>query len=188
MKEQLVAESVRLFEQRGFTNTSLQDIVEALGVTKGTFYYYFPTKEALLMTIHESYIESLLDRQQRVLAQTKDVRTQLRHIVQLLIEDIQTHGQQGRVFFREIRHLDEANGARIRDKRRQFRIVLEQVIANGVENHTFRHTLRPDMTAFAILGMTNYSYQWYQPDGEMAPQDLADYYVTLLLDGMEERP
>lgn len=44
------------------------------------------------------------------------------------------------------------------------------------------------MTAFAILGMTNYSYQWYQPDGEMAPQDLADYYVTLLLDGMEERP
>lgn len=81
MKDQLVAESVRLFEQRGFTNTSLQDIVEALGVTKGTFYYYFPTKEALLMTIHESYIESLLDRQQRVLAQTKDVRTQLRHIV-----------------------------------------------------------------------------------------------------------
>lgn len=188
MKDQLVAESVRLFEQRGFTNTSLQDIVEALGVTKGTFYYYFPTKEALLMTIHESYIDSLLARQQQVLVQEQDVRSQLRSMVQLLIEDIQTHGQQGRVFFREIRHLDEANGARIRDKRRQFRLVLEQVIANGVANHTFRHTLRPDMTAFALLGMTNYSYQWYQPDGEMPPQELADYYVTLLLDGMEERP
>lgn len=55
MKDKIVEQSVLLFEKEGFSHTSIQDIVDELGVTKGTFYYYFSSKEQLLMEIQDDY-------------------------------------------------------------------------------------------------------------------------------------
>lgn len=62
MKAKITEHSIRLFEQKGFTETSIQDIVDSIGVTKGTFYYYFSSKEQLLMDIHMDYITKLLEK------------------------------------------------------------------------------------------------------------------------------
>ena len=60
MKAELIKESINLFVEKGYSATSIQDIVDKLGVTKGSFYYHFKSKEALLMHIHVSYIDDLL--------------------------------------------------------------------------------------------------------------------------------
>lgn len=173
-----------LFEKKGFTNTSIQDIVDQLNVTKGTFYYYFTSKESLLMTIHEQYIDFIVERQKKILDTPSSYTEKLQQMILALILDIETKGMEGRVFFREIRHLEEENNRMIRDKRKKFRLQIEQVIQKGIEALEFRSSLNPEMTAFAILGMTNYSYQWYKPDGETTPEDLVKIYVDLLLNGM----
>jgi len=67
VKEKITAQSIRLFEKKGFTETSIQDVVDSLGVTKGTFYYYFSSKEELLMDIHLGYIDGLLYNQEQIL-------------------------------------------------------------------------------------------------------------------------
>ncbi len=51
MKEKIIEKAIELFEKKGFSTTSIQDIVDELGVTKGSFYYYFSSKEQLLMDI-----------------------------------------------------------------------------------------------------------------------------------------
>lgn len=185
MRQAIIEKSIELFEKNGFTSTSLQHIVNALGVTKGTFYYYFPSKEALLMEIHDRYITDLLERQQAVIAKGKTYADKIANVILLLIEDIPNQGAQGRIFFREIRHLEKLNGTKIRTQRDLFRQTIERLIQEGIDAGAFRADLRADMTAFALLGMTNYSYQWYQPDGEVTPQLLAHHYVQLLLHGME---
>ena len=111
MKEAMTRQSIQLFERKGFSATSVQDIVESLGVTKGTFYYYFTSKETLLMDIHLRYIDDLLSRQQKVLDSNDSCRNQLTEIVGMLINDIQTQGSNVRVYFREIRHLSEENSS-----------------------------------------------------------------------------
>ncbi|MEH7546671.1 MULTISPECIES: TetR/AcrR family transcriptional regulator [Bacillaceae] len=55
MKQKLIETGIQLFDQNGFKSTSVQDIVQLLGVTKGTFYYYFNSKEELLKDIHLIY-------------------------------------------------------------------------------------------------------------------------------------
>lgn len=184
MKEKIIQESILLFEKKGFSETSIQDIVEALGVTKGTFYYYFSSKEQLLMGIHLGYIDDLLKRQAAIQASPAANRQKLHQMVQLLIADIKEHGPSGRVFFREMRHLAKDNAGAVKAKREEFRMNIEKLLAEGIEKGEFREDVKPDMVAFAVLGITNWSYQWFNPAGEVSAENLAEIYSDLILNGI----
>lgn len=185
MKEQITQQSIQLFEEKGFSQTSIQDIVDALHVTKGTFYYYFSSKEQLLMDIHLQYIDHLLMRQQQILDnESLSHREKVTEIILMLIKDIKDKGSSGRVFFREIRHLNNKNIDKVKKKRNQFRLNIEDVVRSGMVAGEFKEDLRPDMVAFGILGITNYSYNWYKPDGEVTPDELATIFSNLVLTGI----
>lgn len=53
-----------LFLARGYDQTSMQDVVDALGLAKGTVYYYFPSKEELLEAVVEDLIEEATEHMQ----------------------------------------------------------------------------------------------------------------------------
>ncbi|MBA4536510.1 TetR/AcrR family transcriptional regulator [Bacillus aquiflavi] len=185
MKRKITEKSIELFEKKGFSQTSIQDIVDSLQVTKGTFYYYFSSKEQLLMDIHLEYITDLLGRQQQILQ--NDLITnkeKLKKIMTLLIDDIKDKGANGRVFFREIRHLINENIDKIKQKRTLFRLNIEKIIQDGVNNGEFRSDLRTDMVTFGILGLTNYCYNWFNPNGEVTTEQLIDTYVEMILHGI----
>lgn len=184
MKEDIKQQSILLFEKKGFSETSIQDIVEALGVTKGTFYYYFMSKEQLLMDIHLGYIDDLLGRQEKVQQSQFSNRKKLERLIALLITDIANHGPSGKVFFREMRHLCDDNAMQVKEKREKFRKNLEQIISDGITEHEFRQGLEPEMIAFAILGVTNWSYQWFNPTGGISADQLAGIYSDLILNGI----
>ncbi|PSL40348.1 TetR family transcriptional regulator [Planomicrobium soli] len=184
MKAELMKKSTDLFVERGFSATSIQDIVDALGVTKGSFYYHFKSKEALLMDIHLRYIDDLLKRQQDLLATEPTNRGKLVKVVELLIHDIENQGAIGQVYYREIRHLSAENAATIRAKRGEFRENIEQVIGDGINSGEFRNNLQPKMITFAILGVTNWSYQWFNPEGTLSVAELADMYTDFILNGI----
>lgn len=185
MKQKLTNISIELFEKKGFSETSIQDIVDELKVTKGTFYYYFPSKEKLLMDIHLDYITHLLDRQKLIMNdKTKSYTDKLEAMIKMLILDITDKGASGRVFFREIRHLMNVNINIIKEKRALFRLNIEQIIKQGVEAGEFRPDLQVSMVTFAILGLTNYSYEWYRPDGDIQPAELISIYQEMVLNGI----
>ncbi|MGB6408069.1 MAG: TetR/AcrR family transcriptional regulator [Planococcus donghaensis] len=184
MKNKIKQTSILLFEKKGFTETSIQDIVGELGVTKGTFYYYFGSKEQLLMDIHIGYIDKLLERQRAIRQEYPSSRMKLEQLIALLIADIANHGPSGKVFFREMRHLDKDNAVKVKKKRESFRKNLEEIISEGIAKQEFREGLEPEMVAFAILGVTNWSYQWFNPSGKVSADQLAQIYSDLILHGI----
>lgn len=184
MKGKLTQQSILLFERKGFSETSIQDIVESLGVTKGTFYYYFNSKEQLLMAIHLGYIDDLLQRQEEILKQNVASRKKVEQMIGLLINDIEQYGPSGRVFFREMRHLTDENADEVKGKREQFRKNIELLIRDGMIGQEFRQDLQPGIVAFTILGVTNWSYQWFNPAGEISAEDLSGIYSDVILNGI----
>lgn len=187
MKSELIKESISLFVEKGYSATSIQDIVDTLGVTKGSFYYHFKSKEALLMHIQSFYIDDLVKRQKTIIETGKSAREKLVKVVELLIHDIEKQGAAGRVYYREIRHLTPENAAVIREKRAQFRDNIENIVKEGVGNGEFRPHLQPKIMTFAILGMTNWSYQWFNPAGQLSVRELADMYTDFILNGMNSK-
>lgn len=188
MKQKIVEESIKLFEIKGYSETSIQDIVDALGVTKGTFYYYFDSKEQLLMDIQLMYINELLAKQQQILHDPgKDCKTKVFENVQLLIKQIKTHGRKAKIFFRELINLNQDHYVIIKNKRSQFRLNLQKMIEMGMEKGEFRTDLRADLVTFSILGMCNWSYHWFNPDGPVPDDELIQTYVEILLNGITSR-
>ncbi|WP_318036101.1 TetR/AcrR family transcriptional regulator [Halobacillus salinarum] len=114
MKEKMVKTSIALFGTQGFRETSIQDIVEANGITKGTFYYYFKSKEDMLVHIHESFINHLLEQQQSILEDRHTSnRQKLSEVVSMLINNIRTNADSAMVFFRGMRHLSTEKPRRL---------------------------------------------------------------------------
>ncbi|WP_085523693.1 TetR/AcrR family transcriptional regulator [Tuberibacillus sp. Marseille-P3662] len=186
MKEQITRQSIQLFGEKGFTETSIQDIVDALGVTKGTFYYYFSSKKQLLADIHLLFIDDILTREKDIFADTsKNSETKIYEIVNMLITSIKKRGAEARVFLRDRRNLDPDQVAEVVDKRDQFRLYLQKVIEIGIEKKELRDDLRPDIVAFAILGVCNWSYFWFDPDGPVSDEEVASIYVKMILNGLE---
>lgn len=61
-REELLDAAQRLFLDKGIGATSIDDIASAADVAKGTFYLYFPSKEALLAALQERFITTFLTR------------------------------------------------------------------------------------------------------------------------------
>ena len=187
MKQRITNTSISLFEKKGFAETSIQDIVDSLGVTKGTFYYYFSSKEELLMNIHLDYINGLIERQEEILnASNKTCRQKIYAIAALLIGDIRTKGLSAKIFFREMKILSDDKLQEIVPKRDQFRFNLENLIKQGMETGELRTDLNPSIITFGILGILNWSYQWFNPDGAMSENDVADMFVEMIMKGIEK--
>ena len=184
MKEVIASHSVKLFEQKGFSETSIQDITNSVGVTKGTFYYYFASKENLLMDIHLQYICDLLEKQRAILQTVKGYRSQLSEIVALILYDMKYRGAHGRVYFREMRNLTPEHAEKIKGKREEFRRNIACLIKDGMQAGEFQQQLHPEITSLAILGMTNWSYQWFDPQGEMSVEELAELYIEFIFNGI----
>ncbi|MBG9588545.1 TetR/AcrR family transcriptional regulator [Cytobacillus firmus] len=186
MKEKITEKSIRLFDQKGFSETSIQDIVDSLGVTKGTFYYYFSSKEQLLMDIHLRYIDDMLANQHEILGdESKSSKDKLLKIVQMLLGNIKTQGASAKVFFREMRNLSEESLSEIIPKRDQFRLNIEKLIEEGKQNGEFHANLNSPIIAFGILGVTNWSYQWFNPEGSISDREVAEIFTEMILKGIE---
>jgi AcrR family transcriptional regulator len=186
MKQRILEAGIQLIDENGFKSTSINDIVEAIGVTKGTFYYYFASKEELLKDIHILYIEDLIHRQEEILANTSTTCTnKLYEIIHLLISNIRTKRQSARIFIREIRHLSKANFVSIRQKRNMFRDNIQSLLEDGIYKGEFKPGSRADIVTLGILGMTNWSFYWFNPFGLVSEEELSKIYVEMILSGIK---
>ena len=64
-KMQIVESAINLYKKQGYTNITVQDICNEVGITRGAFYYHFKSKDDILMTFiciltHMPWIKSLM--------------------------------------------------------------------------------------------------------------------------------
>ncbi|GGN52002.1 TetR/AcrR family transcriptional regulator [Oceanobacillus indicireducens] len=188
MKGKIIQTAIDLFDEKGFKETSIEDITDNIGATKGTFYYYFKSKQELLKDIHLSFILDLLQKQEEIIRDpSKNNYQKLYDIIYLIISGIKTKGKSARIIFREMRHIEEVHLEQIKGKRRDFRLNVQALLEDGIAKGHFKNNVRADILAFSILDMVNRTYYWYNPDGEISEEELVNYYLEIILNGIKNR-
>ncbi|SCG73439.1 TetR/AcrR family transcriptional regulator [Micromonospora inositola] len=103
LPQRLLAVATRLFAEKGFEKTSVQEIVEAAGVTKGAMYHYFAGKDDLLQEIYERLLRTQRERLEATMAEAQPVARRL-HGAAGLSEDFSLAGAYARL--RTVRFAD----------------------------------------------------------------------------------
>jgi AcrR family transcriptional regulator len=171
-RERILEEAVKLFYERGFSGTTLDDIAGKLGVTKPFIYTHFRSKVELLEAVCRPTIEmSLQAIAQAAQREGKAADRLNRGIVDFTKVVLQRQANIA-VYFREEKHLSEAGLAEINALRKRFDRVLSDLLTEGVNSGEFQvEDIR--VAALAIGGMVSWAYTWYQPGGRLSFDDIS---------------
>ena len=178
--ERILEEAVKLFYERGFTGTTLDDIAAELGVTKPFIYTHFRGKVELLAALCKPTIELSLAAVADAAAQTGTPTERLRAAITDFTKVVLHRQPNIAIYFREEKNLSAGSLAEINALRRRFDRVLSDLLIEGVAAEEFEiqdHSL----AALALGGMISWAYTWYRPGGRLTIEETAAQMADLAL-------
>ena len=180
-QQRVVLEAAKVFAERGYDQTSIQDLADAIGLAAGGLYHYIGSKERLLISICDQLMEPLLDGATALVEEDAPPAGQLRALVRLWVGHVVEHRDHMLVFQQE-RHVIErgAQWRGVRSSRKRFERLVDDVLAR-VEASGEAAFADRRLAVSALLGMVNHTAQWYRPRGRLSPEEIANGYVDLLL-------
>lgn len=168
--------------RNSYHGTGIAELSDAVGLGRGALYHYIGSKEALLYQISKTQVDRMNDHAEQLLEADLPAEELLRQMASGLLRNIAEHRAEWAVFFREYTALTGENRDRVVAARERYESHWRQALARGVADGTLKPL--PKLLVKGILGMLNYTYLWFEPEGKIGPDQLADDFLDTLLDGM----
>ena len=182
-RQQIVTLAAGLFDQSGYSSTTMDDIAREVGVAKPTLYHYFPSKDDILLAIHEEFIDLLIGRHEARVSTGLRPEQLLLEVMADILELMETHRGHVRVFFEHHRELPAAAREPIKVKRDRYEKIVEDLYAEGIALGVIRE-VDTHLAALATFGMCNWAYQWFRKDGPYRTRELAYQFWNYLIYGL----
>ncbi|NMH96618.1 TetR/AcrR family transcriptional regulator [Pseudonocardia acidicola] len=178
----VIAVAAELFARNGYHGTGIAELGRAVGLGRGALYHYIGSKEAVLYAISKDQVDKMNSYAEEVLDRGLDADELLRELARGLLRNIADHRAEWAVFFREYNALTGDRRDEVIAARERYEGYWRQALDRGVRSGVLRQT--PRLLVKGILGMLNYTYLWFTPDGELAPEALADLFLDALINGI----
>src|SRR5215510_6053655 len=155
-EQEIITVAARLFKEKGYRATTLEDIAAAVGMLKGSLYYYIQSKEELLYIVVREPVRQIYSKLEEIVNSDAPIKAK---IAQALANHMTLFPQH---------------------YQRLWAALLQQ----GIDAGELRNDLDVKVTVYAILGMCNWVYRWYNPEGKLSAEAIAAIFTTLILDGL----
>lgn len=171
-----------IFNRRGYHETSMTDVADALGVSKPYLYYYLKNKEEMLFEcsrIATEELHAMLDEVRRAkLAGWPRLELLFRGYARVMTTEF------GICLIRNTApgSLSESGRERLWVGRRRLNREVEQIIAQGIADGSIR-ACDPVALSFALFGAFNWMTFWYRNDGPTSSDDLAEQFLNIFAHG-----
>jgi AcrR family transcriptional regulator len=186
-RDRILSAAIDLFATQGYDATSVAQVIERAGLTKGGFYHHFASKDALLYEVYGDLITRQLEHMDAILARRLPAAETLRALIVDLVESTAASAQQALVFWRESHRLGDEHTTAYRTARRRYHDAVRKVIRTGQTTGEFAHTASADTVTFTIFGVINELPLWFRPSGRKRPTQIATEIADFVLAGLESR-
>ena len=183
-RDPLLAAAGQLSRTKGFAATTVRDIANAAGMFPGSLHYRYPTKEALLLALMEQGITKATTAVRVAISSSQDpldrVRLAIRAHLQLLLHEddsIYVLLYEWRALTGEARE----SMVRLRDK---YDALWDGLLYELAGTAKLRVDIDLKLVRLSALGSINWVAQWYSPQGELTPDDIADTFASYLFHGI----
>lgn len=179
-RDELLVSAARLFCEKGYHATSMEDIARELGILRGSLYHHIRSKEELLLEIMTRGVEYLLESVRPIVQALAPADHKLEALARAHVTAIASQPHVLTVFLHELKSVSRERLPEVLALRDEYELLWRRVIVEGIEQGLFRPgDVR--LTTFGLLGMVNWLYQWYRPGGRRTPEEIADHFADLIL-------
>ncbi|MFZ0199419.1 MAG: TetR/AcrR family transcriptional regulator [Candidatus Sulfotelmatobacter sp.] len=198
-RQEILRTAARLFQQRGYDATSMNDVAAALKLSKGGLYHHFQSKDEILFEIMNHAMEITDQRVLTPVRRIADPEERLRALIRLHIEVVLSpRDREITVMLHENHPLPPSLRKKINSRKKDYIHFLENLMAEvqkkSLQSESWQNKSRhpqhaklkvsPRAAAFALLGMINWIYQWYKPEGNLQAQNLIPQFTDLIFGGI----
>ena len=182
-REGILEVAARIFGEKGYHATSMQDIAEAVHLQKASLYHHFSSKQEILVALIDHAFDLINSRLEEVLSQSLSPDEKIRQAMISYLQTIAENQNLSAVLLLELRSLDPEFKIQIASRREKFERLWRNLILEGKEAGIF-NDIDPSLTGRAILGVLNWSVMWYRSDGPRTAIEIANLFADLLLQGL----
>jgi AcrR family transcriptional regulator len=183
-EDQVRAAALRLFKEKGYHATSMRDIASEVGINKGSLYSYIRSKEDLLIPVFELAMGVLLAQIEQISVNSSLGPTErLKRAIHAHVTAVADNLDVLTVYLSEWRQLGAESLATVRGQREKYAGLFLQILQDGVQAGEFR-TMDTRIVALGMIGMCNYLFRWYRPDGRLMPDQIADELIEMVMQGV----
>jgi AcrR family transcriptional regulator len=183
-RQEILRTSARLFQQRGYDATSMNDVAAALKLSKGGLYHHFQSKDEILFNLMNHAMDITQERVIDAVKGVGDPEERLRALIRRHIEVVMSaRDREITVMLHENHPLPPAMRRRINARKKDYVHFVEDLIAEAQRARPAKSPVSPRAAAFALLGMINWIYQWYRPEGSLQEESLVRQYTEIFFAG-----
>ena len=186
-KAEILKAAAKVFRTKGYHATRIQDIADALGMQKGSLYYYISTKEDLL----KGLVEEILEQSVELLGNIHNTEHKPREKIRLCVEShlhlFHNNLDAFGVFINEDLDLINKNSHKdIFALLKEYENGWLQIFSEGVKSGEFNAALNYKVVIKGIFGMLNWSYRWYHVKSGYSIKQVSEIFSDLILNGIGE--
>jgi AcrR family transcriptional regulator len=183
-RQEILRTAARLFQQQGYDGTSMNDVAAALKLSKGGLYHHFQSKDEILFNLMDHAMDITQERVINAVRGIADPEARLRALIRLHISVVLSiRDREITVMLHENHPLPPPLRKRINTRKKDYVHFVEQLIAEVQKGRASKSNVNPRAAAFALLGMINWIYQWYRPEGTLQEESLAQQYTEIFFAG-----
>jgi len=187
-KERLLESAKMLFSQKGYYATSVEDIVESAGFSKGTFYFYFKSKEELFKSLVEEMHLNIVKRLENFLERDLPLEDALIEYAKVFLEDIYQNRHIAQIFLFQLVGTNEEFRKLYYTKVSHFRELLTKMVDRAIQRGEINYKNAENIinlyAGFLRMLVLEYVFREKEPDLEKI-KSLAQEGVKVLFRGLK---
>jgi AcrR family transcriptional regulator len=180
--DSLLDVAVAVFNERGFDATSMEELAARLGVTKSAIYHHVPSKVELLRLALDRALDALFAVTEEPGATTGRAIDRLEYVVRGSVRVLAAELPFVTLLLR-LRGNTQVERTALR-RRREFDRIVTGLVRAAEHEGDVRADVDPAVTSRLLFGTVNSLTEWYRPDGDLTPDELADALVGTMFSGL----
>ena len=181
--EFILRSAARIFAEKSYHSTSMRDISRATNVSLAGLYHYCKSKEELLFLIQDNCFGRVLERLEQRLEGVADPVTKLGIFIENHLSFFAGNMAEMKVLSHEAESLGGDLYTHVSTRKDKYTKLARQILREVQETQQSQEPIDLTVATYALFGMMNWIYNWYDPQGKLNVSDLASNVMKLFVNG-----
>lgn len=183
-EREIIDAAAEIFHRKGYSETSVQDVADAVGILKGSLYYYIDSKEDLLFRMLLEVHEDASGIVRETSALDAPPLRRLRVYIEKHVEFNAHNLAKMAVYYHDFGLLSPKRKKAILDQRAFYQDFVIGLIKEAQETGEVDPTIDAMLVSNGIFGLVNWIYTWYKPGGPVTTSYLGKLYAEMVVSGI----